>query len=1176
MSSTLTERFRFLSPVESREPFHVIGFHGVEGLHRLFDFHIDLVCADPDVDTGALLASPCRFEVARDDDAAPAVFSGYPAAVEQRGFFNGHVYYAVRLRPTFWKLSRVRQSAIFLNKKLEDVLRELMTSQPFFQFPHEFRLTDQGYPTPEFAMQYQESLYDYMCRRMEEQGAYFYFEEKDGADRVIFADAPQSHTADNAPRLAYAPTSGLEGDLREEVIVSLAMTRTPLPRRVVLRSYDWRNPNKPVVGMADVAPEGLGDVYLSNEFVDNDNDAGRLANIRAQELRCRSRLFHGASSAPILRPGRIFRLEGHYSAAFNRDYLVTEVTHEGRQDAFLSLGLGIPLRDPGDRLYYRNTFTCMEADVPYRPARTAPRNRIPGVLRAFVAGDGTGARAEMDEYGRYKLTFPFDISGRKGGNASCWIRRAQAQVGKDSGLGLPLLPGTEVLVSFVDGNPDLPVIGGALANGETGAISAAGNHEFLGLRTPGGNQITINDTDKKQGISLSTPAGGGLTISAGSTESATLQAAHLLQAGGVNLAQLGSFGLSQISGYKLNSGAYGYDMSFYLFSLFGALSSMGSSVMDSLSSVQFTGERGDELLDWSSTAVKVLSIILDTISNYKAAKGMTPLNYGVSLLAKDNEARSLLQIVPTCKELLSIVLPYFIGRGGNLVTDAVAVADETAASAPFYAYRAALAEAMHLLHSTDEESYAKYDFRGRQGYLAEPCESYVEVATDLATAAEQAATEEDRRKLKETAASLEDAWEKCCNEGAADADYFTSAKSSSVRNYIVDDVAALIPELLSLVLFWKGYNKTNILGGILLRADEANVTMTARDSIAMHSQRGILRNTRDLPRPDSPPAVPHVGKYAKSTTDALGKLENYMPGEGPKSIGMLAPFEKPLNSDTMATANFWGVEVQGNAHATDFMKEIDDLDWHIKDETTTQKGDYLRKRATFLADATELEFRRNRWSYQRSEEQARIRGDKELNLSGGTSGVTLRKPGPDNKVALLLATQDKDAQIVLRSQTSKNQPDCTQAIFSPSSLSLNCKPSNNKKPTARLDMKDSRAMMTVPGARLSLTKEKAVLVGKKSRIICSDNGIALEPGNGKVTLADIEFSGSKITGTKEGVLTLGNGAIKITQSMATIANQGDAPVNEAERFEEEQNNVFVENKIDTALLQAMVAEPGNG
>lgn len=1212
MPTTLTERFRFFSTHQSSEPFHVVGFRGVEGLHRLFDFQIDLVSADAAVDTGTLLAAPCRFEVVRDGDAEPAVFSGYPAAVEQRGFFNGYAYYAVRLRPTFWKLSQIRQSAIFLGKKLEDVLRELMSSQPFFSFPHEFRLTAQDYPAPEFAMQHQETLYDYMCWRMEEQGAYFYFEEKDGADKVIFADAPQSHSTDDIPRLSYSPASGLEGDMREEVIVSFALTQTPLPRRVVLRSYDWRNPNKPVVGMADVDGNGLGDVYLSNEYVDNDNEANRLAGIRAEELRCRGRLFHGASSAPVLRPGRIFRLDRHYSDPFNRDYLVTEITHEGRQDAFLSLGLGIPLREPGERLYYRNTFTCMEADVPYRPARTAPRSRIPGVLRAFVAGDSTGARAEMDGYGRYKLTFPFDISGRTGGNASCWIRRAQPQVGKDSGLGLPLLPGTEVLVSFVDGNPDLPVIGGALANGETGSISGAGNANFQGLRSPGGNQITINDTDKKQGISLSTPTGSGLTIAAGSTESATLTSANVMQAAGVGLTQLASFGLSQISGYKLNNGVYGYGHAYFFTTFFEALANMGSTAADSLGSAVAEGSVEKNIATWSSTGLKALATALNASASIQSSKGMTPLKYGVSLLAKSDEARSLLQIFPNKAELLSVMVTYLLSLAFKSAADIAHLDQEAHSAVPKAVYLDALETAMETLYEKDDKVYAAYNDGGRSAKITSGCAAYEEVATDLvkaiatydsAIAAQKNAASEAMKKYEASAkeasdkttmdatvagcvseivtqeqnkaelsaclTALEKAWQDCCGKNSmSDAAYFYKNKIDAVQTFITDDVLALIPELVSLVLFVQGYEKTNTLGGILLRTDDANITMTARDSIAMHSQRGILRNTRDLPRPESPDMALHHKKYTKTTTDALGKLKDYALGEAPGNIGVLTPFSPSPNADdAMAKANAWGLEIQ-QGHATDFMQEIDALDWRIMDDTTTRRGDYIRKRATFLADTTELEFRRNRWAYQHSEENARITADKQLTLTGGHAAINLQKTNAQN-IAMLLGTRDDHGQLVLCSQASTSSA-ATQAIFSPTSLAVTCKPDNVVNPTARLDMGDGTANLSAKEARLILEDNKVCLDGKGSKIVCSAQGISLEPVNGEVTLADIAFSGSEITGTRDGILTLGNGAIKITGASATMQLQGEASTRAADRFRQEQGEVLSVENV-TRLLQAMFA-----
>ncbi len=301
-------------------------------------------------------------------------------------------------------------------------------------------------------------------------------------------------------RLRAALWSGLTR--REEVQQVFSLVQPLLPRQVVLRCYDWKEPNRVIAGEAEVSAQGLGDVYLAGENAESEAEARRLAKIRAEELICRSRLFTGAGSVPVLRLGLVFTLTDHYSKSFNRDYLVTEIRHEGAQEAYITLGLGIPMQhgtpDAADRYFYRNNFACIPADVPYRPERTAPRAKISGVLRAFVDG-AANRRAEMDEYGRYKLVFPFDLSGRKGGNASCWVRMAGPQSGKDSGLAFPLLPGTEVVVSFIDGNPDRPVITGSLANGAN-------------------VQLTL--TDKEAQVSA---LGGSGAISLAADKQATLQ-----------------------------------------------------------------------------------------------------------------------------------------------------------------------------------------------------------------------------------------------------------------------------------------------------------------------------------------------------------------------------------------------------------------------------------------------------------------------------------------------------------------------------------------------------------------------------------------------------------------------------------------------------------------------------
>ena len=428
--------------------------------------------------------------------------------------------------------------------------------------------------------------------------------------------------------------------------------------------------------------------------------------------------------------------------------------------------------------------------------------------------------------------------------------------------------------------------------------------------------------------------------------------------------------------------------------------------------------------------------------------------------------------------------------------------------------------------------------------------------------------EQSKAKLSACLTALEKAWQDCCGKNSmSDAAYFYKNKIDAVRTFVTDDVLALIPELVSLVLFVQGYEKTNTLGGILLRTDDANITMTARDSIAMHSQRGILRNTRDLPRPDSPAMAPHHKKYTKTTTDALGKLEDYAPGEEADYVGVLTPFTPPpplLYMGEMTYANAWGLEIQ-QGHATDFMREIDHLKWRIKDDTATRRGGYIRKRATFLADTTELEFRRNRWSYQRSEENARITADKQLTLTSGQSAITLQRLSNLQKIALLLATKHDQGRLILRSQASTNSSAATQAIFTPASLALTCKPANVQKPTARLDMKNAFATMSTSEAKLILEADTACLEGKGSKITCSARGIALEPANGEVSLADFLFSGNEIKGTRNGILTLAGGAIKITSANAAVREQGSEAVQAAMRFVHQQENDQPEDTLAAAL-----------
>ena len=649
--SKYTELFRFEADGMPEDTFHILSFRGTEALSSLFSFDVELVSKNMSLDLEELLAGNAKLTIKRGGGFPDAVFAGRPAAARQSGSFGEYAYYSVTLRPAFWKFTQLVQSAIFLNKTAPETVDELISGERGFPLSFEMRLTAE-YPKQEFAMQHEESVYDYIAWRMEQQGAYFYF-APDG-DKVIFSDSPQSHDG-SAGTIYYSPATGLEGDKTGEVATAFSLCQTPLPARVVVRTYSWKNPNAPVVAEAEVSPRGFGDVYLAHEPAETQADARRIAEIRAEELKCRAKIYGGVSASPLMRPGAVFTLDRHYNEKFNRDYMVTEVTHEGAQEAFISMGLGIPIRGAAEHLFYRNEFRCIESDTPYRPPRTAPRAKITGVMRAFVDGAGSGARAETDEYGRYKLVFPFDISGRSGGSASCWIRMSQQQAGPDSGLALPVQPGVEALVSFEEGDPDRPYISGVLANGETGSIYGSGNQNISGLRTAGGSQITINDEDKKQGIAMLTPSGSGVMMSAGSSDlkvDATDTALHATSTCSTDLAGVIK---TNLCGFRNLTCSTTDPKSLATWA--ATCSSAGTMVSDTLSSLSkaFSGDTSNSL-SWGAEGTKdamlVLNLILQTINIGKAPQSA----YNMAMTVKDDgTATSLIQAKAGALEILGLV-----------------------------------------------------------------------------------------------------------------------------------------------------------------------------------------------------------------------------------------------------------------------------------------------------------------------------------------------------------------------------------------------------------------------------------------------------------------------------------------------------------------------------------------
>ena len=238
----------------------------------------------------------------------------------------------------------------------------------------------------------------------------------------------------------------------------------------------------------------------------------RYAKLRAEGIRCRSRVFNGESTAVGLRSGYFMALSHHYRNDFNGRYLVTGIHHRGSQAGVLLAGLKTPFASGERGTNYSNDFVAIPAATQFRAELVTPKPSIAGTLNASVDSEGSGLYAELDEYGQYKIQLPFDFTDKDPNKGSAWVRMATPYSGSDHGMHFPLHKNAEVLLSFVDGDPDQPVIIGAVPNSENRSVVNNSNPAINQILTKSGNQLRMNDTQGSPGIVLFSPSANGTII----------------------------------------------------------------------------------------------------------------------------------------------------------------------------------------------------------------------------------------------------------------------------------------------------------------------------------------------------------------------------------------------------------------------------------------------------------------------------------------------------------------------------------------------------------------------------------------------------------------------------------------------------------------------------------------
>jgi type VI secretion system secreted protein VgrG len=471
----------------------LLGVHGRERISRLFE--LDLVIARPaghytDDELDQLLKAPCALTLGpRPGDVVHGLLERIELIDSER---HALARYVVRVVPNVWLLTLEHKSRIYQDTTVPDLVRTVLSTYGLKEGTH-FRVSMRHpakSPKHEYLVQYQESDWDFLQRWLEHEGFFYWFSHSaEGEMLVITDDNGDATPIEDPATVSYRERNNLSTG-RVATIWSWNLLQRRIPARVVLMDYNYRTPSVALNATEVVdAQRGFGTVFMyGDNFKDKDVGAA-LAKVRAERFLCERRTFTGRTDCARFRAGHSFELENHYEAAFDAKYLITALDHR----------VGYPLRPDRDDLKedpqrYLARFEAIPLNVAYRAERVTPWPRIHGVMHAKIDSDTSGKYADIDNQGRYRVRMPFNTNNSaKGGKASRWIRMAEPYAGAGYGTHYPLHKGTEVLIGHIDGDPDRPIIVGAVPNPETQSPSTSRNATQSVTQTASGIRIEMED-----------------------------------------------------------------------------------------------------------------------------------------------------------------------------------------------------------------------------------------------------------------------------------------------------------------------------------------------------------------------------------------------------------------------------------------------------------------------------------------------------------------------------------------------------------------------------------------------------------------------------------------------------------------------------------------------------------
>jgi type VI secretion system secreted protein VgrG len=475
--------------------------HATEELGRLSECDLHLLSENQTIDLNDVLGKMVTVSIRRPDDSL-RYYNGYVTRISQVGRHGRYHAYRATVRPWLWLLTRTTNCRIFQKKNVPDIIKDVFGHHAGI-VDVQFELTE-SYGEWEYCVQYRESDFDFVSRLMEHEGIYYFFRHDEGRHTLVLADSYNAHPAAVEEDIPFIPP-GRAVRADKEHISEWSISRELQPGKYALTDYDFERPSVDLEVKSHIKREHALAEYEVYDYPGDylmRNDGETYARTRIEELQAKHERVQGATNSRNIATGFLFRLVEHPREDQNTEYLAVFTELELQSSEYESIDATAT-----PAAVYKCEFTALNSKQPFRAERLTRKPIVRGTQTAIVVGPA-GEEIYTDKYGRIKVQFHWDRLGANNESSSCWIRVSTPWAGKQWGIiSIPRI-GQEVIVDFLEGDPDQPIAIGSVYNAEQmPAFGLPGKKMVSGVKSDtyhggGYNEITLDDTAGTEKITI--------------------------------------------------------------------------------------------------------------------------------------------------------------------------------------------------------------------------------------------------------------------------------------------------------------------------------------------------------------------------------------------------------------------------------------------------------------------------------------------------------------------------------------------------------------------------------------------------------------------------------------------------------------------------------------------------